>query len=796
MGRRHVWVSCLALFFSSPLFSSPLFRAGRPAPPEKGDLLVLEAEDFQDKESKDPDFARPSRESGASGNVTLTRLFKGGRLRYRFRLPRAGKWRIWVRYASSRPRSFAWMLDPAPGESPERTPVPATPGLVGERAYRVALLGEKILPAGFHLLVFLGGSFRLDCFFVTTRKGRPGLSWIYREVLSRLTPSQRAALLRPLEPVRPAWLKGADSYRLPAWFDDHRVQAHTRLSLTWLKKDPNRFFSAAKAFREMGCRVFVRHIKSGDEGAWWPSKVGVQAPATKGKDLARILIENAHRAGCRILVYHRHMEDAWAARTHPDWLCRGPLGRPIPGGRGLYMCFNSPYRDYLATRLMELAERGADGFYFDEAQMPRSGCWCARCKALFTKETGLPPPPREDPRNPLWQKYKDFTNQTIERAFLAWRKALHARFPSLVMLVSVNALPSLQDRTMTTRLLRISDSVKTEFQLAARPGNNRIFREHPELAPIPRDIRMSLGWDLCRDGAAGRPAHVWIHGLEDEKVILRAMAAVVGHGSIANLDIREKNLPDLRFKKAFLLGEKLAPFLGGARPRKTILLHYPEAYRDRFATDPLNAWKKALWPFAGAYLALMRERMPVRIFTDSMLAEGIPGETKLLVLPCPAGLTAKQKEAVKSFEKGGGKVLAMDPRWDWASRGKGNEEARRGFLRALRRLYPGPRVRVEGGPSRLHVQFFRPRGKKGLVLALINDFSTVDPGYVGKGKKRRPKRFPLAPPAKGVVLHVKAVHLPEKVVERVSGKVLKPTPEEGGFALRLPPFTDLAVFLL
>ena len=102
------------------------------------------------------------------------------------------------------------------------------------------------------------------------------------------------------------------SLRLPDYFVEHRVQLHTRLSLRRWGSEPV-FREAERYFSEMGVKVYTRHCKTGDEGAWWPSSVGAIDPRTNGEDIAKQMIDRAHANDLRIIQYHRHMEDEYMA---------------------------------------------------------------------------------------------------------------------------------------------------------------------------------------------------------------------------------------------------------------------------------------------------------------------------------------------------------------------------------------------------------------------------------------------------------------------------------------------------
>ena len=213
-------------------------------------------------------------------------------------------------------------------------------------------------------------------------------------------------LAKPIEPIRPDWLDGAEDYQLPDFFDACRVHAHTRFKPERLQNDTQSFYSLADNFKTLGVRVFTRHIKSREEGAWWPSKLETLIPEARDKNIAKIIIDNAHRNGLKIIAYHRHMEDKYWCDQHPDWMSRLADGSIVihrPDLPRRKLCFNSPYADAFLVRALELVELGVDGFYFDSWHQSKKGCWCGYCKKKFKKETGLLLPKAIDPADPVYR---------------------------------------------------------------------------------------------------------------------------------------------------------------------------------------------------------------------------------------------------------------------------------------------------------------------------------------------------------------------------------------------------------
>ncbi len=428
--------------------------------------LTIEAESFVRK-TGEKEFAVEVLDSYASNGKALVKFFKkNGRCRYQFTVTSSAFYNIWLRYSAISRVAIPVAVD---NQKLQKAPVKSTGKLSGAGAWKWARLLRVRLKAGKHLLTLAGAPIRPDCLYVTATGENPK----QRDHAGIPDARIKKLLSKPIEPINPSWLAGTADYKLPEWFESTRVCAHTRLTPKWMGRPA--FLKAAQGFKTLGFKVFVRHIKSAAEGVWWPSSAGGVHPLARKRNFAAEILKNARKAGLKLIVYHRHMEDDFMAKKRPDWVCVDWNAKPILTRRGKYMCFNSPYPDYVLKHLLELVAMGADGFYFDESHMPRQCCWCTHCRKKFTAETGLKHPRRADHADPVWSKLVEFNNATMERTFLKWRKELHSRKPDLVMLVGSNVYPGMVYPHINNRLMRIADSVKTEFALPARPSHNRIY---------------------------------------------------------------------------------------------------------------------------------------------------------------------------------------------------------------------------------------------------------------------------------------------------------------------------------
>jgi hypothetical protein len=747
--------------------------------------VIIEMEDYEVRVPDDGSFAEVTSEAFASRRRVLFKFYPEGYVVYRFTAEQAGTYSGWMRYGAQ--NVAALRVDVDPGDEPDFATVelPVTGGYVGEGVWGWARIFQEELAAGEHTVAIGSAAFRPDCLYITPGDEEPTDEIIRIDWASLLGAETMELLGKPYGEVRPDWLDGAADYELPAWYDEYRVQLHTRLGPPWMDKPI--FLTAAEAFRSMGVHTFVRHIKSGGEGAWWPSAVGAILPGCEERNLAQEIIDNAHANGCRIIAYSRHMEDHQLFLDHPEWAARDDRGQPLQARREK-MCFNSPYDDFVLTRLLELVDMGVDGLYFDEVHMPKQGCWCEWCKRKFTEQTGLDHPESYDPGSPLWHRLADFNNATIERVFLKWRAAIHERNPECVMLIGSNTWPTMADRHMTNRLFRIADSMKTEFTLPIRV-RGRMLQPGAGATPFDPEVKVALGYTLARDAADGRPAHIWTFNLQDETSALYAAAGMMTHGCIANIDVREDTIPNMTYKPAFELGDRVSPYFHRTKPLRWAAVHYSEFAKDKYELDGPACWRRVLFPVYGAYLALFRAHLPVGIITDSQLEEGLLDGYRVLFVPAPDDLTDSMRQVVEDFEAGGGVVIRQREDWLWHDL-EGLDAAAEAFIGALGDEPGEAPVQASGGPVNMHVDsFLSPDGNR-LTVSLANEFTWLHTGR----NPPAPEDLPKPPPdCEGVSAEIRGRGVPARVFDAVTGNELEFEAIAGGVRVALPTFSYMAV---
>ena len=568
-------------------------------------------------------------------------------------------------------------------------------------------------------------------------------------------------------------------YPLPSWFNINRVHAHTRMTLQ--NESSPMFYNLASEFKKIGVKVFVRSFKIGGEGAWWHSKEGTVAPEARTKNVAKTIIDEAHNEGMKVIAYYRHMEDRYMQKLHPDWTSVDWENKPIGKERGNYLCFNSPYKDFVKQRLIELTRFGADGFYFDDKHMSPAGCWCQYCQDAFKKSTGNEHPLKEDIKDPLWHKLIDFNNTVIENAFREWQEGVKKINGEAVILISGFHFPGMTDRHLTGKLFDYCDAMKSEFSMPLRVPPTALYAAKSDVDLLDKNIKLALGYSIARDTAGGNPAHTWIPGLTDEASSLYATAGVLTNGCIANIDMAEEKIPDFKFESSFKLGNKLSPYFADVVPLRWAGIHYSEMVRNTYEMMPDEVLRQVINPLYEIFSNLFSQRVPVGIITDNLVEEDRINNYKILFIPNADKLNVELKNMLEDFKKQEGKII------EYYNEYKTNApDIKKAFKKfSSDYLYSAP-IQIIGGAGKMQVGYFINKNEDKLLVLLCNEFAEVE-----TGRKLKKKIFvPPLPcsPSQCIVRGYKVKRAYDILNEKELGIENKP---KGEFTIDIPQFEYL-----
>ena len=653
-------------------------------------------------------------------------------------------------------------------------------------------------------------------------------SWlIVREAMQSSEPDDDSCFLRL------GWKLAPGIVELPDWFEENRVQGHTRLVINhvdWGFGTPA-FQNAAAKFKELGAGAYTRHVKFCFHDPWWPTKVpadpngiplwdGVIDPCNEmapnlaqitipdGQNVVQEMVDEAHGEGLHLITYYWHMSDQLISDDHPQWICKNPdCVTDITHRRGPWLDISElEYREFVLKRLLELADLGVDSLYFDFRHLPMEGCWCSALAAAFEVELGVPPPTTTDMADQLYRQFLDFKAYKIEEAFEYWKQGVKSQFPHVVFVISATGIPVPHNRIETTNLVRLADSTKNEFKHALNLPIVINFFDKNMLAEPDKDIRQAFGWVLMRDSTDGRPPHIWEHAFPNHEHALSAAAALVTYGTVANMNVDEKILagfdprpsftPVEGLKAAFDLGNKVSPYLGHSRPLRWAAVHFSELARNRRGEKLVNAWKEVLWPAMGAYGVFVRERLPVGIVNDYQLEHNLLEGYQVLFLPNPSELTNGQKNTIRQFVARGGILLKNNPGWPWSDPSMSGvaEQAFRTELQRVVECFTSP-VQVLSGSEQMHAVAFEDGRRKRLLVAVTNDYCFVQ--WVESGEPINSADINLPPlPINDAEVLVSNRVPPLQIFEVISGTQLIAQSSPQGYKVRLPSFQAMALLVV
>src|SRR5918993_699270 len=167
------------------------------------------------------------------------------------------------------------------------------------------------------------------------------------------------------------------------WYETARRRAVIDMHIPdWDEKFLSQF--DAKQFvdrlRESRAQSVVLYAQSHVGLFNYPTKVGRQHAAWKGRDAFGDLRDRCRAKGIAVQAYASVIFDRFAATEHPEWRPVDVNGNPLGLGRFGTVCPNNPgYRDYVKRWATELCEGyDVDGVRFDMTFWP-AVCFCPSC---------------------------------------------------------------------------------------------------------------------------------------------------------------------------------------------------------------------------------------------------------------------------------------------------------------------------------------------------------------------------------------------------------------------------------
>jgi hypothetical protein len=189
---------------------------------------------------------------------------------------------------------------------------------------------------------------------------------------------------------------------------------------------------------------FVQTDCKGHPGytSWFSQTPEASVPPGLKQDALAQWREATRKLGLPLHCHYSGIWDQAAGAKHPEWSVvtadgkRGgaPFGQNAGAATPETMCPRSAYLDELMIpQMLELIDRyDVNGFWIDGDLWAVQPCYCDKCRAAFTAETGIANPPAEldDPHWPAWW---NFTRRSFYAFVTRYCNAVHEYKPGVLV---------------------------------------------------------------------------------------------------------------------------------------------------------------------------------------------------------------------------------------------------------------------------------------------------------------------------------------------------------------------------
>ena len=600
--------------------------------------------------------------------------------------------------------------------------------------------------------------------------------------------------------------------KLPEWLKQNPVALHWEGPLLYVQEDgtPDKRFNSwlknvQTKIKEMGPAVTVGLSKRGAEEAWWPSRVGESLPEAKNRNIYKeFFLDPMESSGIKFVAYYRHDIDKAMEKLHPEWLSLDAEGKLIANmdrdKTAHRLCFNSSYREFVKTRLVELAEQGTPGVYFDQDHM-HEVCTCQNCQTKFLAMRGYPMPKNLKPYTSEYLDVAKFIGETISATFAEWRAAVRKANSDMVFIAGVDELVDYVGIHHADSLSDSIDVLKIEFQKCFGgqqhyPGAplSKLLKAKPEYYAPSRALQESLLWMIARDAGGGRPAHVWNYKPnKDFGETFHTNMALVAHGNIASttVDVLAK---DHSYKELFNLSSLLGKEFADARPYGWVGIYISNAIKEhaypadgKAALSYRQTFEQLYAPVLATTDVLQKKHYPfITLFDKDIKAGKISPFTKVLIVPSSDLLPAEHQVSLGELEAKGVTIIRLssqDP-WHLANSVPALQEK---LLKDIAIQAGRPPLQAEGTED-VRINYFLNHGGTGILVTAIRDWNYF--WFFGDNQTRRRAAFPEPGPVSGMKLHISDASVKvetARVVDFKESPRVETAPN--GSVLNLPPFS-------
>ncbi len=365
------------------------------------------------------------------------------------------------------------------------------------------------------------------------------------------------------------------------------------------------------------------------------------------------------------LPLHCHYSGIWdkaAGTKHPDWcvvsadgqLAGAPFGQNAGAPTGEKMCPRGDYLDALMIpQMKELIDRyGVDGFWIDGDLWAVEPCYCGKCKAAWTAQTGLAEPPT-DVADAQWPRWWNFARESFYAFVTRYCDAVHAHKPGV--LVCSNWLQTFKNPGEPTVP---TDWISGDNSWVWGLDGSRCEARFLSTRRKPWDIML---WNFYCSHGMGKPDSPWT--VKPPQMLMQEAAVLLSFGGNVQVyehpPVRDGRLIEWRQRRmrdvgAFVKSRRELCQHTETVPQIAVLHSEHHLYADVRGKNIM--WSVDVMPVQGAVFALLESSYGVDILDEWALLPRL-AEFPVVVVPEQERMSDAMVAALKTYVEGGGRLL-------------------------------------------------------------------------------------------------------------------------------------------
>ncbi len=407
--------------------------------------------------------------------------------------------------------------------------------------------------------------------------------------------------------------------------------------------------------------------------SFFPTELGHKhVNLAPGRDHIGEYCQALQRRGKKFFAYYCY-QDRWLWDRNPDWRQKDAQGNDLMQGHFFDLCPNSPYRDHVIRRMVEITQMyPIDGWLLDMLEYASGPnhhvtCYCSYCRRLYRERYGMEMPTGIPAYTAEWRRFTAFRFQSIEDLMRDIVSAVKAVRSSLIFTHNAFALRRGSEWETGEAYERLFDYDDVVTNIACW-GN----MQGDDVARYSDQIWQNAYYTKAFRGMTDKP--VWMqmgrfpydrdYQCQPIREIALASYAVVINGGCPFLidNIYPDGTVDpvaveriaevyreMQQKEAFFDYDGQVHFAGvfySASSALRVDLSHP---RERRYSNG----------FQGTVKALMEAHLPYEVFCESNFTAERLSRYKVVVLAEACVLSDEQAELLRAYVRQGGGLLAL-----------------------------------------------------------------------------------------------------------------------------------------